>query len=427
MSPRSLPRVAEPSRRALLINLGSPELDRLAAELTARGSLLAMVRRYLNKGRRWERRLAAAPFVGSLYAATLGRRVPPAGVDADLVIAAGEVPDFAAACVNRVGRISPKFSAALGRRLLGRTENAIATAACRLVARANVVVGSYHVAGPAFEEAKARGVRTILNYPIAHHRWQYRFFAEEAKRNREFAAALPTFGDVVKHARTLDREIELADSILVGSSFVRDSFLANGVPAERIAVIPYGVDTDRFAPAPDDAACSRPFRVVFVGQIGERKGISYLLHAYEAFRKPDTELQLVGSLVKGGQVYRRFAGLFRHTAHVPQAHLPALLRAADVLVLPTLVEGMPLVVLEAMACGVPVIVTPHGPADVVRNGIDGFVVPTCDSRAIVERLEELYANPERRKEMGRNARERAEHWSWRRYASAAADSVLASA
>ena len=414
-------------KRALLVNLGSPEMDRLAAELATRGALLGLVRRYVNKGRWWERSLAALPLLGQVYAATLGRRLPPAGLDGGSVIEAGVLADFAFAFSSRVRRVLPRLAGALGKRLLVQTERAVSQGGCRHVARAEVVVANYHVALPVLRAARAAGRRTILNYPIAHHRWQYRFYAEQAARQPEFAAALPQFGSIDAHAATLDQEIELADMVLVGSAFVRDTFVSEGIDAAKIRVIPYGADAARFQPAAERRGSSVPFRIVFVGQIGERKGISYLLKAYEQFRKPDTELHLVGDFVAGSEVYRPYRELFTHTPNVPQVQLPALLQAADVFVLPTLVEGMPMVVLEAMACGIPVIVTPNGPGEVVRDGLDGYVIPVCDAAALVDRLERLYADPALRRELGRNARMQALQWPWARFASAAADLVLASA
>jgi glycosyltransferase involved in cell wall biosynthesis len=410
--------------RALLVSLSAPEMDRLAVELAARKSLVGVVRRYVNKHRWWERALAGTPRFGGIYASTLGRRVPPAGLDTSLVIEAGVAADVAAAITSRIGRRFPGFQNRYGSGLLKSAELGVANVAGRHVTRADVVVGSYHVALPAFRQARASGRKTVLNYPIAHHRWQYRFYAEQARKFPQFAAALPQFGSMEEHAAALDPEIELADLILVGSGFVRDSFLAEGVPSEKIRVIPYGADSQRFTPLPEPRRNPDPFRLLFVGQIGERKGISHLLNAYRMFRKKDTELHIVGNYAPGREVYAGYRDLYRHTANVAQKQLPDLMRAADVFVFPTLVEGMPMVVLEAMACGLPVIVTPNGPGDVVRDGVDGFIVPPGDSAAIVERLERLYSDADLRLEMGRNARQQAEKWSWSRYATSAAETVL---
>jgi glycosyltransferase involved in cell wall biosynthesis len=92
-----------------------------------------------------------------------------------------------------------------------------------------------------------------------------------------------------------------------------------------------------------------------------------------------------------------------------------LYRESDVFVFPTLLEGMPLVVLEAMACGLPVITTANGPGDIVRDGVDGFIVPARDADVISERLERLYRDPELRATMGRNASARAREFDWPAY------------
>lgn len=410
--------------RALLVSLSAPEMDRLAAELAVRQSLVGFVRRYANKNRWWERALARIPGFGAIYASTLGRRAPPAGLHTSLVIEAGVAADVAAAVTSRIGRRFPGFQHRYGKGMLQATELSVANAGGRLVPEADVVVCSYHVALPAFRRARESGRKTVLNYPIAHHRWQYRFFEEQARKYPQFAAALPQFGPIEEHAALLDGEIELADLILVGSGFVRDSFISQGIAAERIRVIPYGADAQRFSPPVQPRRPDGPMRLLFVGQIGERKGISHLLNAYRTFRKPDTELHMVGNFVSGREVYASYRDLYRHTPNVAQKQLPDLMRASDVFVFPTLVEGMPMVVLEAMACGLPVIVTPNGPGDVVRDGVDGFVIPPNDPDAIVDRLERLYADPELRLEMGRNAREQAEKWSWARYAQTAAATVL---
>src|SRR5690606_29766449 len=140
-----------------------------------------------------------------------------------------------------------------------------------------------------------------------------------------------------------------------------------------------------------------------------------LLKAYRKFRRPDTMLTLVGSYYGDPEAMRPFRDLFIHRPHVPQSSLPEIYRGADVFVFPSLLEGMGLVVLEAMACGLPIITTPNGPSDIVRDGIDGFVVPVRDPDAIAERLEYLYKHPDQRQEMGHNAQIRAREFTWKAY------------
>jgi len=412
-------------KQALLVNLSAPEMDRLAVELARRGALRGLVRRYANKQRLWERLVQRLPVIGKLYGNTLGRRLPPAGLPVGLIQEAGVLTDFLCALVARLSQWLPEHAGRWGKHWVAATEAGVAAAGGRYLDNVPVVVASYHVALPAFTAASTKACRKILNYPIAHHAWQYQLYAQVSAQRPQFAAALPHFDNKTEHAALLDAEIALADLILVGSHFVRDTFISSGVPAHKLRVVPYGADPGRFTPRATPKGANEPFTVLFVGQVGERKGISHLLTAYEEFRKADTQLHLVGNAVAGAEVYASWRHLYKHTPNVPQALLPQLMQSADVFVLPTLVEGMPMVVIEAMACGLPVIVTAHGPSEVVRDGIDGIVVPVGDSAALLAALTLLYSNTELRAQMSRNAIERAAHWTWDRYARAAADIVLA--
>jgi glycosyltransferase involved in cell wall biosynthesis len=412
----------------LVANLSAPEIARLGVELEHRGALRKYVRPYVNKGRLWERLVERTPGVGSTYRHTLGRRTPPPGLPIHKVVEAGVPQDFAGAALARlpVGRGGWRHAAA--RSLIFAAERAVAEAAGRFVhsTGVDVVVASYGTGQFAFEAVQRAGGRAVLNYPIAHNRFQQRVYEEEAHLQPEFAAALPRLDELpAEYSQRLDAECELADRILVGSTFVRDSFRAVGYDAGKIVVVPYGVDTDRFVPRAGPRG-DRQFRVLFVGQIGQRKGLSYLLKGYELFRRPDSELHVVGSFVPGGEVFERFRYLFRHTPNVPQGDLPSLFHSADVFVFPSLIEGMPLVVLEAMACGLPVITTRNGPGEIVRDGIDGFFVPIRDPEAIALRLEQLYRDRALREQMGKSAREQALRHTWEVFARRAADAVLGS-
>jgi glycosyltransferase involved in cell wall biosynthesis len=78
----------------------------------------------------------------------------------------------------------------------------------------------------------------------------------------------------------------------------------------------------------------------------------------------------------------------------------------SVLVHPSLADGFSYAVAEAMACGLPVIVSDNtGAADLVEDGVQGYVVPTGDAHAIAERLHHLHSHPELLAQMGARARE----------------------
>jgi len=97
--------------------------------------------------------------------------------------------------------------------------------------------------------------------------------------------------------------------------------------------------------------------------------------------------------------------------------LRALYQQSSVLVLPSIEEGFGVVIAEAMACGVPVIATPNTAApDLIRDGVDGFIVPIRDVGALTDRLLALRNQPDLRQEMGMAARERIRAFSWQHQA-----------
>ena len=394
-----------------IINYTAPELNHLAAGLDEAGMLARYVRPYANLNRGWERALSELPGVSKLYQRTFGRRRMPEGLRRQHVYEAAIAADLLGAFIRYLP--SSKISSPI-LPLHRNIQRRIAEVGAQVAGKAGMIVASYQVAEPAFRYAQ--GVR-VLNYPIAHHRYIQRFVAEEAERVPEFADTLPDWSVVPTWVETqLDAECALADRILVGSSFVRDSFVAEGFPEHKLIVIPYGANIGTFSLALEHRNQKEDsFRLLFVGQITQRKGISYLMRAYDAFRGAGTQLTLIGSYYGSGGALAPYRHLFEHIPHIPHVELAEQYRKADVFVFPTLIEGMPLVVLEAMASGLPVITTSNRPGDIVRDGIDGFIVPIRDPQAIVEKLEYLRAYPLRRREMGANARQRALQFSWATY------------
>ena len=394
----------------LVVNYTAPELNHLAAALAQHGMLQQYIRPYANQHRTWESIVEHLPGFGRLYTKTFGRRVMPRGFTRNDIHEAAVWQDIVRAGALHFGGSQAK---ALAEQLHWSIQQRIAEVASRYVQTAKVVVGSYQVSHKAF--ARASGVK-VLNYPIAHHRYIQRFVAEEREMEPSFAATLPDWSRApVWQEPELDAECELADWILVGSQFARNAFIEEGLPAEKVIAIPYGADLERFSPEQPGAEQRKTFKALFVGSIVQRKGVSYLLRAYQRFKGPNTELVLVGNHPDDSSPFVPFRDSFKHIPHVSQTDLPQIYRSADVFVFPSLLEGMGLVVLEAMASGLPVITTPNGPGDLVRDGVDGFVVPIRNVDAIVEKLEYLRAHPEERLRMGQNARERAKMFTWEHY------------
>jgi glycosyltransferase involved in cell wall biosynthesis len=283
----------------------------------------------------------------------------------------------------------------------------------RISVGADAVICQCDSALETFRAAKKYGTTTILDYPIARDEFGNELLREEVALHPRFAETATGRYAMTPRPKELERyrrEIELADHIVVGSKFAGSSF--NGaVPPERVRVIPYGVDTRRFCPGARSASAG-PLRVLFAGQLILRKGLPYVLEATSAFDSKEIELALVGQIVGPGRWMAEYEGRFRYLGAPRPVDMPAIYHGADVLVLPSLVEGSAIVVYEAMASGIPVIVTPNAGADLVRDGVDGFVVPIRSPQELAVRMELLARDPELRERMGRSARERVLDYDW---------------
>ncbi len=260
-----------------------------------------------------------------------------------------------------------------------------------------------------FRQAKRMGVLTVLDVPITLH--APKIIAEEKEK-----FGLQT--NYVKIERRLQQEINMADYLITPSQAVAESVVDCGVRSDRVIVLPFGVNTDQFKPRTVDLHSARhKFKVIFVGKFALHKGVHYLLEAWRQLALPDGELIVVGPPIENVFVEAmriKYAGTFTEYGNVPHQELTALLSDADVFAFPSLAEGSALVTYEAQACGLPCIVT-YEAGSVVRDGIEGFVVPSCDSTELANRIYQLYKDGDLRREMGVAARKRAEEFTWQRY------------
>jgi alpha-maltose-1-phosphate synthase len=276
-------------------------------------------------------------------------------------------------------------------------------------------------AASSFQVAKQRGIRCFYELPIAFHHTSRQIQQDEADCFPEFASSLQAIHEPKWKSERKDQEVALADHIFVPSTTTRQSLLDVGVASEHISVIPYGAPIDYFKPQPKR---DKIFRALFVGRVGPRKGVHYLLDAWKKLRLNDAELKLVGVNEFPLGWLGSHQDYIHYQASVPHTSLNQHYCSANIFVFPSLVEGFGLVQLEAMACGIPVITTPNAAGlDLITDGVDGFIVPIRDSDALQEKLEWCYQHPKELTKMGLAAREKAEVFTWTAYQNRLTDKI----
>lgn len=268
-----------------------------------------------------------------------------------------------------------------------------------------------------FRRARRLGAVCLYDLPIMFHRASATLFAEERERYPELRSGMPLEPDWKIERK--DQEVQLADHIVVASHVTKSSLLEHGIPAGKISVIPYGTESvEGPAGAPDR------FRALFVGRVGPRKGVHYLLDAWRVPEFTNAELLLVGVNEFPEGWLEAHLGRALYQPSLPRSELRKIYASSSVLVLPSLVEGFGMVILEAMSCGVPVITTPNtaGP-EIIESGVDGFIVPIRDVDALREKLAWCAGHPAELREMGRRARDKARLYSWNRYRAALGETI----
>lgn len=202
------------------------------------------------------------------------------------------------------------------------------------------------------------------------------------------------------------------DHFVTPSRFVAERYRWSGLPAERIAVIPNGIDTDRFRPASPPMPHGG-FQVLYAGYFGAHKGVSTLMEAIGRLPAGIVNLTLAGEGPEEA-AYRTqaqtlgIANRVRFLGRIASKDMPGVYAASDVLVLPSIWdENQPVCLMEAMAAGLPVLASRKGGVpELVEDGANGFLFAAGDAGALADRLSVLIADPAARAAMGRTGRQR---------------------
>jgi len=250
-----------------------------------------------------------------------------------------------------------------------------------------------------FYRARRLGYRLLeLVSPTAH----IEHVARQHRRAFEDFPIEPDWLNEAHRQKTLE-EYNTTDTIHVASEYTRQSFLNAGFAAERLVKVASTVDA-RFAPPTlaRQALDNDVFRVVYTGALSVVKGVPLLIEAFCRLNLPSSQLILVG--YSGTRGMRRYLQRSMRADSRIQIEggdpLPHLHRAS-VYVQPSYQDGFGRAPMEAIACGVPVIVTDNtGMKELVREGENGFVIPTGDASALSDRLTAVHSGFLRRKSFG---------------------------
>ncbi|QLE56091.1 glycosyltransferase family 4 protein [Nostoc sp. TCL26-01] len=274
------------------------------------------------------------------------------------------------------------------------------------------VAGQTHLG---FQTAKARGAKAWL-YCLNSY---LPFMQKQIKQELKYLAdpTVATMSPIM--LQRFSRECQQADLIVVLSEVAKQTFIKAGFASEKVAVLSPFIDTNRFYPT---AKTDNVFRVLYVGTIEPRKGLPYLVNGFTQANISNSELLVVGGTSTRAlrifmeKTLNQHSNIKQEFWDFSSADPTQVFGKSSVLVLPSVEDGFGLVALEAMACGLPVIVTSQcGAADVVENGVNGFIVPPRDPEAIAQKLTFLADNETTRIAMGKAARITAEQQTSERY------------
>lgn len=235
---------------------------------------------------------------------------------------------------------------------------------------------------------------------------EYEIVTKECKRWPEWekrSGAVPQ-----SYYNRLKGEWHAASAVLVNSEWSRQALIRQGVPADKLIVVPCAYE----APVRDAEPQRRegPLRVLWVGSVILRKGIQYLMEAARLLDARRFQIRVVGPIGISDAAVATAPGNLRFDGPVPRTRLTQVYREADVFVFPTLSDGFGITQLEAMSHGLPVIATPNCGA-VVTHESDGMIVPARDARALAEALARFESDRDLLLACSRNALEKVEQFS----------------
>ena len=193
----------------------------------------------------------------------------------------------------------------------------------------------------------------------------------------------------------------------ITSQVFKQNWINQGCDKDKIILAPHGIDIEIFK---SDPILHKHFKILFVGNGVTRKGLQYLIKAWQILKKIYKTIELT---IISEQIWKVNDPNIQFIRKAPKKNMPFHYNNNDVLILPSLSDGMPLAGLEAMACGLPVVLTKDiGYNEIINDEKNGFLIKKKDVKAIIDCVQLLIKNPTLRKQISKQARKTAEQNTW---------------
>jgi len=216
------------------------------------------------------------------------------------------------------------------------------------------------------------------------------------------------------------KEYEQSDFVLVPSKFAQNTFKKYNIFKTKVLTFPSNNKIFKSKNKKKIFFSSNKFKIIYVGSLSLRKGLPYLLDAFNRLNFKGKELHLVGLKTSDYRLFKHkidFSKTILH-GHLSQSKVNELLNKSDVFVMPSLEEGAAIAVAQAMNTGLPVIVTKNtGWEEVVRKKSTGYVIDIRNSKILYQKLNHLIKNKSILEKFSRNSLKYSKNKTWDNYVS----------
>lgn len=258
---------------------------------------------------------------------------------------------------------------------------------------------------------KAPNVVRIMDNAHPNRHYLYKVYNENLNRCGDFKFTFNACGYILNSeiAKAFGEEVKLADAHIVASTFSKNALLYEGIDQSCIYLVKYALKPSVFV-VPNRRYDNNELQIMFLGEVNQRKGIYQVLEAARIINNPKIVFNIIGS---GSEYHKELYEPYKHFVkihgRVPFEVLQELKSSNHLFVFPSMGEGFGFALLEGMAAGMPAITTRYcAGADFIRDGENGFLIDSCDTDALVDKIQWCYNNLDKLEAMGNEARKAAQ-------------------